>query len=151
MKKNLGVKFSKLISFCFIVLVSISCKKTTNSIPATKEAIRSHKAVKLDYEMYYGILSKPSQTAYQYSTHSLNGNSLDINLNITNKQTDYSLTSDKVNLDSFVGKNVLISGERQPGYPLENGPELIKVMEIEKVEKLRDIRNGKNNLKVTSN
>jgi hypothetical protein len=151
MKTNLGIKISKIISFCFIVLVSISCKKTTNSIPATKEATRSHKAVKLDYEMYYGILSKPSQTAYQYGTHTLKGNSLDKNLNSTNKQTEYALISYKFNLDSLVDKKVLISGERQPGYPIENGPELIKVMEIEKVENLQDIRDGKNNLKVIPN
>lgn len=69
-----------------------------------------------------GILKKAGMTAFQYGTHLLRSGG-----------TTYALESKGLRLDRFVGKNVSITGQKVNGYPLEGGPELIRVKSIEEV------------------
>ena len=65
-----------------------------------------------------GIVKKQGMTSYMYGTHVL------VN---ENGRTLYALKSDRINLDSYVGKKVTVSGELVPGYPVENGPNYLSV------------------------
>lgn len=68
-----------------------------------------------------GVLVKPEVTAYMYGTHALENTG----------QLSAALKSNSINLDAYVGKQVRITGKRVEGYPLEGGPDLIEVMDIE--------------------
>ncbi len=65
-----------------------------------------------------GIIKKQGMTSYMYGTHVL------VN---ENGRTLYALKSDRIGLDSYVGKKVAVSGELIPGYPVENGPNYLNV------------------------
>jgi len=65
-----------------------------------------------------GIVKKQGMTSYMYGTHVL------VN---ENGRTLHALKSDRINLDSYVGKKVTVSGELVPGYPVENGPNYLHV------------------------
>lgn len=67
-----------------------------------------------------GTIEKLGVTTFQYGTHLLKSGS-----------TTYALKSDKVNLNSFMTEEVRLKGTRVEGYPIENGPELIDVFEID--------------------
>ena len=65
-----------------------------------------------------GIIKKQGMTSYMYGTHVL------VN---ENGRTLYALKSDRIGLDLYVGKKVVVSGELIPGYPVENGPNYLNV------------------------
>jgi len=79
--------------------------------------------------MWTGVVRKPEVTSYQYGTHQLFGHALDGKSDGAPRL--YALKSATVNLDPWVGKTVIIGGELVEGYPLENGPPLIDVRQIE--------------------
>jgi len=66
-----------------------------------------------------GKLSKRGVTTFQYGTHLLDAG-----------DKTYALKSSKVNLDGFAERQVVLKGTRVEGYPLENGPDLIEVLEV---------------------
>ena len=67
-----------------------------------------------------GTIEKLGMSTFQYGTHLLkSGNHT------------YALKSNKVNLSSFLVEEVKLKGTRVDGYPIENGPELIEVLEID--------------------
>lgn len=67
-----------------------------------------------------GIIDKPEMTTYQYGTHVLKSGN-----------RTYALKSSKVDLSSFMIEEVKIKGIKVEGYPVENGPELIDVLEVD--------------------
>jgi len=67
-----------------------------------------------------GTIEKLGMTTFQYGTHLIKSG------NIT-----YALKSSKVNLNSFLTEEVRLKGTRVEGYPIENGPELIEVLEVD--------------------
>ena len=67
-----------------------------------------------------GVIEKPGMTTYQYGTHVLRAGN-----------RTYALKSSKVDLNSFMTEEVRIKGTRVDGYPIENGPDLIEVLEVD--------------------
>jgi hypothetical protein len=63
-----------------------------------------------------GTIEKLGMTTFQYGTHILKAD-----------HKTYALKSEQINLDSYLGKKVTITGKKVDGYPLEGGPELIEV------------------------
>ena len=70
-----------------------------------------------------GTLEKQGITSYQYGTHI-----------IVDTDQRYALRSETVPLDSFVNRQVRIQGKKVEGYPLEGGPVLLEVVDIEQQE-----------------
>jgi len=68
-----------------------------------------------------GIIENQGITSYQYGTHVLNS-----------EEDFYALKSEKLNLENFVGKMVLLSGSKIEGYPVDGGPDYILVTEVKK-------------------
>ena len=66
-----------------------------------------------------GIIEPIGMTTWQYGTHT-----------ISNDTIFYALRSKKVDLKNYEGKTVTIKGEKVEGYPVENGPVFIEVIEI---------------------
>lgn len=66
-----------------------------------------------------GIIKTIEMSSWQYGTHT-----------ISNNQNFYALTSDKIDLKTYQGKTVKIKAEKIPGYPVDGGPEYLKVHEI---------------------
>ena len=66
-----------------------------------------------------GKIEKLEMSTFQYGTHVL-------------KQGEklFALRSAKVNLDSYVNKEVSLKGVKVQGYPVENGPDFIDVQEV---------------------
>ncbi len=135
------MKQLKMVSFLFCIL--ISCNPKTNSTPNQEVKNSSNKKLsnEVEQKMWNGIISKAEVTSYQYGSHELTGNSLDGNPDNVGKTTLYALTSAKINIDKWIGKNVIITGNYINGYPLENGPKLIEVIDIE-LDKTISINNN---------
>lgn len=66
-----------------------------------------------------GKIEKIGMTTYQYGTHTIQSN-----------QKTYALKSSSLNLDNYENKAVEVIGKKVPGYPVENGPELIEVSSV---------------------
>jgi hypothetical protein len=69
-----------------------------------------------------GVLEDPQATSYQYGEYA-----------ITDEQSGsiYALQSDSVDLSKYVGQQVSVTGKTVEGYPVDNGPPLVNVTEIE--------------------
>jgi hypothetical protein len=88
-----------------IILIIIACDPKGEFIEAT------------------GTLEKQGITSYQYGTHIL-----------LNTDQRFALRSKEVRLDSFINMEVRLQGKKVEGYPIEGGPVLIEVADIEKQE-----------------
>ncbi|MBC6110009.1 hypothetical protein ACFOG5_07445 [Pedobacter fastidiosus] len=66
-----------------------------------------------------GSIQKMNMSTYQYGTHTISANG-----------KPYALKSSSVILDTYLDKQVTITGIKVAGYPLEGGPELIEVSEV---------------------
>ena len=95
----------KTITLLFVLSISVivsSCKKD-----------------QLTENQFKGLLKKQGTTTYQYGTHTL-----------TSSSKTYALTSKVVDLDKYVNRIVIITGEKIIGYPVDGGPEYVDVKEI---------------------
>jgi hypothetical protein len=95
----------KILIILAVVIASAGCSVKKESQTAN---------VSLD-----GTIEKLGMTTFQYGTHLLKADG-----------KSYALKSDVVDIDSYVGKSVILEGKRVAGYPLENGPELIDVSRL---------------------
>lgn len=123
-------------------MFTLSCiNKSTNPSFEDKKSSETELTTKKDDEqkVWAGILSKAEVTSYQYGTHQLNGYVLDGNPENVGKEILFALKTDKVNLDKWIGKRLIITGEEVEGYPIENGPLLIDVKEIEEDQEFKDL------------
>ena len=68
-----------------------------------------------------GVIQQQGITSYQYGTH-----------RIVSDTTFYALQSEVVPLDSFNNMKVKIKGKKVDGYPLEGGPILLEVIDVNK-------------------
>jgi hypothetical protein len=96
----------KILILLFVGFAIVSCN--------TAKQAGSKNLIKLS-----GKLEKIGMTTFQYGTHTL--------------QVDaktYALKSSKVDLNAYADKEVTLKGTKVDGYPVENGPELIEVVEI---------------------
>lgn len=66
-----------------------------------------------------GTIKAIEMSSWQYGTHT-----------ISNDETFYALRSDKIDLEAYEGKTVKIKAEKIAGYPVDGGPEYLKVHEI---------------------
>lgn len=87
--------------------------------------------------MWSGVLTKADVTSYQYGTHQLKGTALDGNPDNVGKEILFAIKSDNINLDEWIGKNIIITGTKVEGYPVENGPEFINVTAIENDQEVK--------------
>lgn len=71
--------------------------------------------------MAQGILSKPQVTTWMYGSYQLAG---------------FALNSDSVLLDGYLGKAIIVIGKPVAGYPVENGPYLLDVQQIQLDQKI---------------
>ncbi|WP_152426354.1 hypothetical protein [Cesiribacter andamanensis] len=69
-----------------------------------------------------GQLQPLEASYFMYGTHVLNGE---------NGELLYALQSTSLNLDTYIGKSVRISGTRISGYPVEGGPVYLEVTQVE--------------------
>ncbi len=68
-----------------------------------------------------GTIKERGITSYMYGTHVLvneNGRAL------------YALKSDRIDLDTYVGRRVTVCGELIDGYPVDNGPGYLDVSSL---------------------
>lgn|SRR5690606_11710905 len=67
-----------------------------------------------------GTIEPIGMTTWQYGSHT-----------ITNDDGIlYALRSEKLKLENYEGRRVTLKGDKVEGYPVENGPEFIEVIEI---------------------
>ena len=69
-----------------------------------------------------GTIQRQGITTYQYGTHILVDRS---------GNTRYALRSDQVNLTTYIGRYVRVSGSRIPGYPVDAGPAYLAVSDVQ--------------------
>lgn len=86
-----------------ILLFTFSCK---NNIPSSEMEIT-------------GTIQQQGITSYQYGSHT-----------ISNEETFYALTSERVNLNNYLNQKVTIVAERIEGYPVDGGPVYLKVLTV---------------------
>ena len=63
-----------------------------------------------------GVIEKPGVTTYQYGTHVLKA-----------EDKTYAIQSESIDFDSYLNRKVEITGRKVSGYPVDGGPELIRV------------------------
>lgn len=66
-----------------------------------------------------GKVQQQGITSYQYGSHTLSA-----------EEGFYALTSEKVDLDNYVGQEITVKAEKIEGYPVEGGPEYLRVLEV---------------------
>lgn len=66
-----------------------------------------------------GTIEKRETTSYQYGTHIFNSG-----------DKIYAIKSNSLNLNTYLNKQVSISGSKVKGYPVDGGPELIDVSKV---------------------
>lgn len=121
---------NRTILIVTIALIAMSCNNPKNNQKekSKTEVINQNNTVE---QMWGGIVSKAETTSYQYGTHQLNGTIIDGNPTTAGKVILFALKSDKIKLDDWIGKKVIVSGNKVVGYPIENGPDYIEVTAIE--------------------
>ena len=67
-----------------------------------------------------GTIQEQGMTSYQYGTHT-----------ITNSETFYAITSDSLDLNDYLNREVTIRAEKIEGYPVDGGPEYLRVLKVE--------------------
>ena len=80
-----------------------------------------------------GMLEKLGLTTYMYGTHAITDEA---------SGTRFALKSTAdgcVDLDSYVGQRVAVSGWVVPGYPVDGGPPLLEVTEVRPAEVVDDL------------
>ncbi len=99
------MKLGVLLSSFFLLIITATCnnQKITSNMKLT------------------GLIEASGITTYQYGSHVLK----------TDDNT-YALTSAKIDLTEFEGQTITIIAEKIDGYPVEGGPEYLKVLEVEK-------------------
>jgi hypothetical protein len=119
-----------LMTLITILMLNQSCNnpKTDPASSEEKNASKENNQDKAEFSTWSGTISKAEMTSYQYGTHQLTGICLEDTKQKENKI--FALKSDKILLDNWMGKKVLIKGNKVKGYPLENGPELIEVINV---------------------
>lgn len=105
-KKNKRTKAAKGLSLFFFYLLLVSCK-----------------TLYLPKNTWIGTLEPIGFTSFQYGTHQL----------ILDDGDFIALKADSIDLDSFQGSKVKLTGEEVKGYPLDNGPRLVSVFTIKKL------------------
>lgn len=106
---------------------------TSNNIQIVKRASEiSQEQSKI---MWTGTISKQEVSFYQYGTHTFNGKILSTNSENLNNKVTLALKSDKINLDKWIEKEVIITGKKVKGYPIENGPDYVNVTQIKEHKK----------------
>ncbi|MFC6861311.1 hypothetical protein [Zunongwangia atlantica] len=98
------MKLGVLLSSFFLLIITATCnnQKVTSNMKLT------------------GLIEAAGITSYQYGSHVLR----------TDDKT-YALTSGKIDLTELEGQTITIIAEKIDGYPVEGGPEYIKVLEVE--------------------
>ncbi len=66
-----------------------------------------------------GTIQEQGMTSYQYGTHTL-----------TNNETFYAIKSDGVDLNNYLNQEVTVKAEKIEGYPIEGGPDYLRVLEV---------------------
>jgi len=100
--------FKTLLIAVVTVLLVTACSVSNNKTRAVTGTIE-----------LTGIIQQTGMTTYQYGTHIL-----------TTDKTFYALKSSNINLNKFIGEKITITGKKVSGYPIDNGPELIDVLEV---------------------
>lgn len=67
-----------------------------------------------------GTIEQQGMTSYQYGSHTLTGEG----------DIYYALTSEAVDLDNYLGEEVTIRAEKVEGYPVDGGPDYLRVLEV---------------------
>ena len=98
------MKIGVLISSFFLLIITATCnnQKVTSNMKLT------------------GLIEAAGITSYQYGSHILR----------TDDKT-YALTSGKIDLTELDGQTYTIIAEKVEGYPIDGGPEYLKVIDIE--------------------
>ncbi len=99
------MKKSTYLVLTFLLVVAASCKKNTKT-----GVIKAN-----------GTIHQQGITTYQYGTHILTDSS---------GEKVYALQSDMLTLDSYLNVYVEIEGNKIKGYPVDGGPEYLKVSKI---------------------
>jgi hypothetical protein len=67
-----------------------------------------------------GVIQKTGVTTYMYGSHTISDNG-----------ETFALQSTRINLDRYINKRVIVKGSQVEGYPVDDGPKLIDVKEVQ--------------------
>ena len=98
----------KVLLLCLVIALFTNCEKEEGIIG------------EYQYELK-GEIQKMGPTWYMYGTHQIRSN-----------RATYAIKSNTVDLDKYLNKKVTIWGDPIPGYPIDFGPDYIKVKRIQK-------------------
>jgi len=127
--RSFGGDILKEIRIVFLVLVIVLAMKTI--LAATPGHVRTNESsseatpTMQENVTAEGVIQKQGMTTYQYGTHVLKD---------SNKKTLYALTSKSEKLDTYVGKQVKITGTLIPDYPVDGGPKYVEVTSVEVIK-----------------
>ena len=116
--KNQIIIIVALFSLLFSSCKTQETAKENVKLAETKQNSQLKKTISIS-----GILRAQGITTYQYGTHT-----------IKDGDKFYALRSDEIEMNNFVEKKVKIIAEKIPDYPVDGGPDYLKVIQIEIVE-----------------
>ncbi len=89
-----------------VLFLTIACNQTKSATTNSMEIT--------------GTIQEQGMTSYQYGTHTL-----------TNAETFYAVKSDSIDLNDYLNQEVTVTAEKVEGYPVDGGPEYIKILSVE--------------------
>lgn len=104
-----------LLAGLSLLFFTQTCSNSTTEEDGTASAVINQNTMKIT-----GTIREQGMTTYQYGTHTIT----------TANDEFYALTSEAVNLDNYTNQEVTIVAEKIEGYPVDGGPDYLKVLEV---------------------
>ena len=110
-------RIALIISFSVVLFLGYVALQLYQSIGTSSDDATSAPTVAAA-----GVIRRQGFTDYDYGSHVLRDE---------DGKTLYALTSDKIDLDEYLGFTKTVRGESVSGYPLAGGPDYLNVKTIE--------------------
>ena len=116
----------------FLLFLAVFTTLTACRTPEQVTVIKTEPAAPAPIPMrtWSGRLAEAGLTTWQYGTHTLTGVEFQDTIVRPVKSVLFAVKSNNISLNSFNGKDVVLTGYYVDGYPVDGGPPLIEVVAV---------------------
>lgn len=112
-----------------VILLSTACR-TPEQVTVIKKDTITIAPAPLPQLTWSGRLAETGLTTWQYGTHTLTGVEFKDTIVRPVKSVLFAVKSSSIYLNSYNGKEVVLTGYYADGYPVDGGPPLIEVVSV---------------------
>lgn len=112
------------------VYTTLNACRTPEQVTVIKNEPAAAAPAPVTMRTWSGRLAEAGITTWQYGTHTLTGVEYQDTIVRPVKTVLFAVKSSSIYLDSYNGKDVILSGYYVDGYPVDGGPQLIEVVAV---------------------